>query len=569
MQVPQSRTPFVVLAVSLLLTLAATGFVMVTGAARDQARFENAMQSTQDRINGRLDTYVAMLAGARGLFAASDTVTRRDFATYIAELEIRRRYPGVQGLGFARRVAPGERGAVAAAWRGEGMPGFHVWPAGERAEYHPIVYLEPLDRRNRAALGFDMFTEPVRRAAMERARDSGLPAMSGKVTLKQEIDQRPQAGFLMYVPIYRGGRTPATVDARRAALQGFVYSPFRAGDLFAGIFGTERNPRVAFRVYDGPRAATEQLLYDARPNSAAPRARPAFAATTTVAAAGHVWTLAFTSLPYFEAWSGRLIATLIAALGLVLSFTLFAVTRAEVRARGAVQASGAARNRFFAAMSHELRTPLNAIIGYNDLLLANVYGPLAADQQRGIERSQKAARHLLELVNDVLDLSKIEAGKIEVELEEVQIPALVDELFTTIRPMADAHGSELRLDGDGCARRIRTDPRRVRQILLNLLSNATRFGGGHPVSVRCANTRAGGVEIAVVDRGPGIAAADHVRIFEEFVQLPNAAAGGTGLGLPISRRLAELLGGRLEVESAPGSGSTFRLVLPGEAPGGI
>ena len=224
-----------------------------------------------------------------------------------------------------------------------------------------------------------------------------------------------------------------------------------------------------------------------------------------------------------------------------------------------------ARSRFYATMSHELRTPINAVLGYNDLLLAGVYGDMAPRQKESVERGQRAARHLLHLVNDVLDLSKLEAGKMEMVWEPVPIVPLVGDLFATVRPMAEEHGSELRLDGrDAGGVEIVTDPRRVQQILLNLISNALKFGEGKPVDVRCAATD-DFVTIEVRDHGRGIPPEDVGRIFEEFVQLPNAGSGGTGLGLPISQRLARLLGGRLEVDSQVGEGSTFCLVLPRRA----
>jgi signal transduction histidine kinase len=228
-----------------------------------------------------------------------------------------------------------------------------------------------------------------------------------------------------------------------------------------------------------------------------------------------------------------------------------------------------ARNRFYASMSHELRTPINAIIGYNTLMLDNIYGPLNEKQQRGIERTHKAAKHLLELVNDILDLSKIEAGKMEVDLQEVEFPHLVEDLFVTVQPLADEKGSTLSMTMEGGPRRIISDPRRLRQILLNLLSNAIKFGEGKPIEVICRPADEGHFEIEVVDRGQGIPPEDVARIFDEFVQLtkpkrpqPGPQQEGTGLGLPISRGLAKLLGGTLQAESKPGEGSRFRLVVP-------
>jgi len=222
-----------------------------------------------------------------------------------------------------------------------------------------------------------------------------------------------------------------------------------------------------------------------------------------------------------------------------------------------------ARNRFYASMSHELRTPINAIIGYNTLLLDQIYGPLNEKQTHGLERTHKAANHLLELVNDVLDLSKIEAGKIELTLQPVPFPGVIEDLFVTVRPLADEHRTELRLHVDNGPKAIISDPRRVRQILLNLISNAIKFGRGQPIQVTLTLGAPDHIEVAVTDHGEGIEPADLARIFDEFVQLSNSQQlGGTGLGLPISKRLATLLGGDLDVTSERGKGSTFVLRLP-------
>lgn len=558
----RSYTPTIVFAASLLLTLTATSLVLATGRSRARTRFENALQSTQDRVKTRMDTYGAILRGASGLFAAGP-VSGQEFGAYVAQLDIRRRYPGIQGIGFIKRIPARTRDSLIAAMRVRGDTSFRIWPDESRDEYYPVIYMEPRDWRNEAAIGFDVSTEPVRRATMERARDSELPAISGKVILLNRTETDKQTGFVMFFPVYRSGDVPNSAAERQKALVGFVYTPFRAEDVFAGIFGSERRPDVAFRVYDGSRAAPENLLHDSQLHDAGSRDTADLSGSSTMIIGGRMWTLGFVSLS--DDWIRRMLAPAMAVFGLVVSLVLYVLTRAEVRARTAAEQSEAARARFYAAMSHELRTPLNAIIGYNQLLLESVYGPLQPAHALGIERSQKAAKHLLELVNDVLDLSKIEAGKIEVHVEPVHIPELMEDLFTTIRPMAEAAGSEVSLDCMECRDSIETDPRRVRQIILNLLSNATKFGAGKPITVRCAKSELDGVTVSVTDQGPGIPEKELHRIFEEFVQMHTVKLGGTGLGLPISRRLAEVLGGRLEVESRVGKGSIFRLVLPHHA----
>ena len=221
----------------------------------------------------------------------------------------------------------------------------------------------------------------------------------------------------------------------------------------------------------------------------------------------------------------------------------------------------ASRARFYHAMSHELRTPLNAIIGYNDLLRADVYGVLPTAAHEARARSHRAAFLLRNLIDDVLDLAKLEAGKIEVTRDPVRLSALMDDLRATLEPVAATSGVELRLECDPSLVVV-SDARRIGQIVLNLVSNAIKFGRDAPVTIRCAR-RGESTVIEVIDRGRGIAAADHERIFEEYVQLPGVGLqAGTGLGLAISRRLAHALGGSLTVESEIGQGTTFRLQLP-------
>lgn len=220
------------------------------------------------------------------------------------------------------------------------------------------------------------------------------------------------------------------------------------------------------------------------------------------------------------------------------------------------------RSRFYSSMSHELRTPINAIIGYNELLREGIYGELPENQHEPLGRIKRAANHLLELVNDVLDLSKLEAGKLVLEPSLIDLDELLTDVRAIMGPLAEQNDVELKYDVDaGCAEGFVSDPRRLRQIVTNLLSNAIRYAPGAPVDVRCA-TSEGRLAIEVEDRGPGIAEDKLQTIFEEFMQVGNTENGGTGLGLPIARTLARALGGDIHARSEPGKGSVFRLEVP-------
>jgi CHASE1-domain containing sensor protein len=435
-------TPTIVLGTSLLLTALATWAAAATVRGRLEARFDGEVQSTRDRIDSRLDTYVALLRATAAFVAASDHVSAADFRQYADRLRVRERYPGIQGIGLSLRVRASEVAALERRMRAEGDSAFRVWPESARAEYHTIVYLQPLDRRNRAAIGYDMFTQPTRREAMERARDNGVPAASGRVQLVQEIDERKQAGFLIYVPLYAGGEVPGDVAARRAALTGFVYSPFRADDLFAGIFGREREPLVDFRIYDGATTDSAALLHDSRTTKApAATARPRAAQqhvlsqTVRIENAGRVWTLVFTSTPTLASGTGATLTLLVAAGGALVSVALFlfalgrsrsqeGLERAaremeslarQLQVRNAELASAnESKSEFLAVMSHEIRTPLNAIIGYAQLLELGIAGSVTPEQSTQLGRIAKSGKHLLALVDEILDLSRIEAGRLTV-----------------------------------------------------------------------------------------------------------------------------------------------------------
>jgi PAS domain S-box-containing protein len=231
-----------------------------------------------------------------------------------------------------------------------------------------------------------------------------------------------------------------------------------------------------------------------------------------------------------------------------------------------LEAAMQARTRLYTSMNHELRTPISAIMLYQELLLAGALGELTEEQREAVANSHTAAEHLLELVRDILDLSKIEAGKMEVNPVEVELPALVRDLLATVHPLTQRYGSEIRLESPDGLPRLVTDPQRVRQVLLNLISNAARFGRARPITIRCRRLSESETAVEVEDQGIGIGEADLQEIFEEFVQVGKIQEGGTGLGLAISRRLARLLDGRLEVESEPEVGSVFRLILPSATP---
>ena len=230
-----------------------------------------------------------------------------------------------------------------------------------------------------------------------------------------------------------------------------------------------------------------------------------------------------------------------------------------------LQVASRHKDEFLANMSHELRTPLNAVIGFSEVLLERMFGELNDKQEEYLTDILGSGRHLLSLINDILDLSKIEAGRMDLEVTEFDLPAAIDNALTLVHERAARRGLVLEREVDPSLGSFRGDERKIKQVLLNLLSNAIKFTNeGGRVEVRAAG-KGEVVEIAVADTGVGIAPEDQEAVFEEFRQVGNDLARkheGTGLGLALARRFVELHGGNLWLESEVGVGSTFTFALP-------
>jgi signal transduction histidine kinase len=236
-------------------------------------------------------------------------------------------------------------------------------------------------------------------------------------------------------------------------------------------------------------------------------------------------------------------------------------------ANAVAEKASQAKDHFLATMSHELRTPMNAIIGFTGTLLMKLPGPLNTDQEKQLQTVQSSAKHLLSLINDLLDLAKIEAGKVELKLEPTDCKAVVEEVVTTLRPQAEGKGLALQVTLPDREMTISADHRALSQIILNLANNAIKFTERGGVHLKVSPGEVNGkrmVEFSVQDTGIGIRQEDQLKLFAAFAQVDGQARQsreGTGLGLHLSQKLAELLGGKITFHSEYGKGSTFTLAL--------
>ncbi|GGK34616.1 sensor histidine kinase [Salinarimonas ramus] len=304
-------------------------------AERDEQRFQSLVAQRVISIDERMRLYVGLLRGVAAHFAAEGTGDRADFAALIRRMRIEDEYPGVQGVGFTAVVEPGEEAALEASLRAQGVEGFAVWPSADETDPQrdlrtAIVYLQPEDARNLQAIGFDMASEESRRAAMARARDRGRSTASGRVTLIQEMEQDVQPGFLIYLPVFAGGAIPETIEARRALLEGFVYAPFRARNLFDRALSQGLGTELDFAVYDGSSTSPDALLY--RTGETFDRGRLGFRAVEEIVIADQPWTVVLETTPVFEGASPRVFTPFIFLAGLLATGLLTAASVRQARA---------------------------------------------------------------------------------------------------------------------------------------------------------------------------------------------------------------------------------------------
>ncbi|EMD83925.1 CHASE domain-containing protein [Pacificimonas flava] len=324
--------------------VAVAGFVaawFLYHAEEDAARSRFQMQASEvsDRIDLRMKEHLTLLAAARGLFTSTDDeITRAEFRAFVAALDTEDVYKGIQGIGFARLIPATQVGesrieADLAAHYGIRRT---VWPATDADRRTVITLLEPNDERNNAALGYDMMSQPVRRAAILDALASGAPQASGPVELVQEITSRKQTGFLIYLPVYQGTGTPFSLDPSGEAL-GFVYAPFRAGDLFSAALGDAADAPVRVTAVDV--VAPSIPLYE----STLRTQRSGFRTQTVIDVAGRRWRLTLEQTPFATRSKAGLYASAVVTLTLILAFALWLLTWSLMRS--------AAQNRELASLS--------------------------------------------------------------------------------------------------------------------------------------------------------------------------------------------------------------------------
>jgi len=328
--------PLVILGVSLTTTLSLWLSADQRISERAESRFQNQVDDITRRLISRLQDNETILLGGNALFGVrGESLTRKEWHVYASSLHLATANPGILGFGYAIWLPPKKLPSLIDAVRSEGFPAFRLYPPGERPFYTAIIWLEPFNKANQRAFGYDMYSEPVRRAAMDLAKDTGKTSITGKVTLVQEMEVSKQNGILMYTPSYRAGMPTQTAEQRREALRGFVYSPIRMNDFAYGAL--KKMPQdIAFSIYAGKAPEPEQELFDSWQAERQPYSRSynsKFVVTQVIDIFGTDWCLVFRSLPAFDNGFDQNQPLILLIAGVLISCGLSALAFMQSRAR--------------------------------------------------------------------------------------------------------------------------------------------------------------------------------------------------------------------------------------------
>lgn len=404
--IPSRATERVVLATSFAAAILAWHLTNNNFESRNQNRFQAEAEWVRGRIEKRMEEYEQVLRGGVGLFNTSLEVTREDWHSYVQTCEVQRHFPGIQAMAVTEIVPVESQEAFIEKVRAEGFDDFRIHPPGSRGIYTAIVYIEPFDWRNQRAFGYDMYSEPIRREAMDRAAETGLPSISGRITLLQETEKNVQPGVLCYLPIYSTNKIPATVESRRQAIRGWVYAAFRLNDLMDGIVG-RNNSNVAFRIYDSPQTANDNLLFDSEFGSEID-SNNQYKQLARIDVSGREWTIEFIAKPEFFDSTQTLTSWLVALGGVLFNGLLFVVMHSlKLQRESAIQRADKMAAGFEAS---EFRT---------QLILENASEAILSVSDEGkIIAANRAAHRVFNASNTLVD-TPFDALVPDIDLAEV------------------------------------------------------------------------------------------------------------------------------------------------------
>jgi two-component system OmpR family sensor kinase len=535
---------------------------------------ESEILSIQLKIKNKLESYENNLLQTRAFLMNNDKITREQFHKYTQEIQMVEKFPGIQGLTYTEKISSRNLKSHIAEIQKSGIKGYKIWPETPRDTYYSIIYLEPFNWRNQRAIGFDMFTEAVRREAMEKARDTGLPKITRKLFLVQETENDRQWGLILFLPIYKPGADVSTKKLRQKYIIGFVSSVFRAKDLFNSIFADSKL-NVDFEIFDSMTIGDDHLLYDYNniPQFYKKKFRPTLLKTKLFEFSGQTFTILINPEALFQKerrhsylwiFFGGILVTVLMTWILV---TTKRQTEDLLETQKALREAVVMRDEFLSIASHELRTPMTTLNLQSQMLKKSISKSVDLNIHR--EKIEKVMNQIIKqvtslnrLVEDMLDIARLRTGNLKIEVSDINLADIIHESVNNLSEQMTLSGyppPEIEISGNLNGR---WDKMRIGQVITNILTNAIRYGKKKPIKIK-AEELISTVRVSITDQGQGVSEEDIERIFGRFERATSSnESTGLGLGLFISKQIITAHKGKIWVDSKLNVGSTFCFEIP-------
>lgn len=532
---------------------------------------DSRANAAQQALREHMVTYEQILRGGAGLFSSSNLVTHPEWENFLNAFSVDTDLAGVQTIGFAKVFDSSQLPDITDFMEEEGIKDFHLTPDQPgKAEHAGLLYLHSVNSDQSPPYGYDLYTEPLRKATMEQARDTGKITMSPGVGLAPQDPADKSFGFIIFVPLYKRSAPVGTVTQRREALDGFVFASFRSDSFFRHVVG-DSDSHINFVVHAGSGDA-KSIIYES-PTYKDIASKPyATKVSRKIELYGQTWIIDFAtdsrtlvsseqlSRPEGLLFFGTLSSFLVAAVVLLLI-----KARARDLSTQKEKAVQLAKDELLSLASHQLRTPATGVKQYVGMVLQGFAGKVPSTQKKLLEKAYASNDRQLRIINEILHLAKIESGRIVLAKQLTNLNELVSDVVNEQTPDIEAAKHKIKVNLPKEPLVIHADTHMLRMAIENLLSNAIKYtpGGGHiTVHVHKENSNAC---ISVTDNGVGIESGDADKVFRQFSRLSNVMSqqvGGTGIGLYLAKHLVELHNGRITMESQPGKGSTFTIIMP-------
>lgn len=522
--------------------------------------------STRNVIRDRLNIFEETLHAGLGLFAGNETVSKDQFNQFINTSAVLERYPGAQSVAYAKVVPGPDIGVFQTSVETSLGQNFTIYPAGDRSQYAPVIYIEPQSDSNKKVIGYDTYSDPTRLKALKSARDTGKVTITE--VLQSAIDKSPEGrAFIMYAPQYKTGMPISTTEERQAAIEGYLYAGFRISRFMESVLPAEAiDERAAFLITIGD--DNKEFYKTANYEDIVSHGHVSRSSDLSVGNNTLKFTVVRQSAGVLSD-NSQPIAILIFGLvaAVLISGAVWLILRGKANELLLEQERGIneAKDNLLSLASHQLRTPATGVKQYLGMVLQGFAGDISSQQKTLLENAYASNERQLKTINDVLYMARLGSGRIMLSKSTFLVRELLQDVVRELGDEATARHHKITVKVPRQKKELYGDAHMIRMAVENLITNAikyTRENGRIFVELSYTDTD---FRISVKDNGIGIDKSKQDRLFQQFERIDNdlsIAVGGSGIGLYVVRNIAGMHDGHVEVESEINQGSTFTIVLP-------